>query len=386
MKGGAAYRVGAVAVILLLPALALFFLRPREFLLSYCAVGPLVASLLLIAWSRRPGLRNAFLSLASISFVIALLDPIAYLIDKPPVHTEGNWNNTIHYRWDGELGTALPPNAVARSRKSTDNGVIYDVTYSFDANGHRLTLGSTDPSADSVVFMGCSFTFGEGVEDSETLPQQFSDQTGRKYKVSNFGVSSFGIQQPLRSLELGRLDPILTSGKRYIVYTAIPDHAYRMVTGHRRGPVYVLQKDGSVKYLGSGQSSWMMFAVATANRSLFLRNFVIMPLLDSNAHYDIPLYLALVKRAGEIARTKYAAKFIIVFWDDPGRPLSADIMAAFDKAGIAYLPVSTILPGFLQDDHRYRLPQDGHPNALADHLIGQYLAQHLGDILPQPAG
>jgi hypothetical protein len=386
MRSGAGYRLGAVIGILLLLALGLCFLKPREFLLSYCAIGPLIVSLFIIVWSRRPVLRNGFLALASASLVVALLDPITYLTDRPVVQAEGSWNSTFHYQWDDELGTALPPNVVAQARKSTDHGIISDVTYSFDGNGHRKTLGSTDPLADSVVFMGCSFTFGEGVQDSETLPQQFSDQTGRKYNVSNFGISSFGIQQPLRALEVGRLDPILSAGKRYVVYTGIPDHAYRVVTGYRRGPVYALQGDGSVKYLGSGETGWQVIAVAMANRSLFLRNFVITPLFDANPSYDVPLYTALVRRAGRIAREKYGAKFIVVFWDNPGSSVSAEVMAAFDKAGIAYVRVSTMLPGFLQNDSMYRLSSyDGHPNALADHLIGLYLARHLDDIPAQPA-
>jgi hypothetical protein len=99
----------------------------------------------------------------------------------------------------------------------------------------------------------------------------------------------------------------------------------------------------------------------------------------------VPLYVALVKRAVEVAREKYQAKFILVFWDDPGSQDAADIMAAFDKAKISYVKVSAILPDFQHDDYKYRLSRvDAHPNALADHLIGSYLAQHLDDIPPQP--
>jgi hypothetical protein len=272
----------------------------------------------------------------------------------------------------------------AQSRKVSDHGVVYDVTYSFDANGHRQALGSTDPAADSVVFVGDSFTFGEGVEDSETLPQQFSDQSGRKYKVTNFGVSSFGIQQPLRLLEIGRVEPFLTSGKRYIVYSGIPDHANRVVTGLRRGPVYTLQSDGTIKYLGNGQSQSEMFAVAIANRSLFLRNFVVMPILEQREGHDTALYVALVKRAGELSRQKYGAKFIVIFWDLHDEALNQEVLTAFDKTGVSYVLASAVLPGFAQDEYKYRIVGDGHPNALADHLIAQYLVQHLDDIPPQP--
>ena len=385
MRGGVAYRVGLIVLVLLLTGVAIFVVRPREFLLTYCAVGPFVASLLGMAWFRRPAPRNSFLVLASVSLVSGLLDPITYFTDRPVVQADGTWNNQYHYLWDANLGIALPPNVVARAHKFTDHALVYDVTYTTDANGHRKTMGSTNATADNVIFMGCSFTFGEGVQDSETLPQQFSDQAGRKYNVVNFGVSTFGVHQPLRSMELGQLTPILTGGKRYIVYTGIPGHAQRAAARGLRGPSYGLQVDGSVKYLGQTQSFWQVFAVAIANRSLFLRTFVVIPLVSGSAPDAVPLYVALVKRAGEVAREKFEAKFILVFWDDPGSQDAADIMAAFDKAKISYLKVSAILPDFQHDDFKYRLSRvDAHPNALADHLIGSYLAQHLDDIPPQP--
>jgi hypothetical protein len=267
MRGGVAYRVGLIVLVLLLTGVAIFVVRPREFLLTYCAVGPFVASLLGMAWFRRPALRNSFLVLASVSLVSGLLDPITYFTNRPVVQAEGTWNNQYHYLWDANLGIALPPNVAARAYKFTDHALVYDVTYTTDANGHRKTMGSTDASADNVIFMGCSFTFGEGVQDSETLPQQFSDQAGRKYNVVNFGVSTFGVHQPLRSMELGQLTPILTGGKRYIVYTGIPGHAQRAAAIGLRGPSYGLQADGSVKYLGQTQSFWQVFAVEPSSSS-----------------------------------------------------------------------------------------------------------------------
>jgi hypothetical protein len=384
MRGSVAYRVGGIVLVLLLTGLAIFLVRPREFLLTYCSVGLFLASLLGTAWFRRPGLRNAFLAVASIGLITGLLDPITYLAGRPPVQAEGTWNNEYHYLWDANLGIALPPSVVATSRKFTDTGLVYDVTYTTDAHGHRKTVGSTDPTADSVVFMGCSFTFGEGVEDNETLPQQFSDETVRKYNVVNVGVSTFGVHQPLRSMELGQLDDILTGGKRFFVYSGIPGHAQRAAARGLRGPAYRLRADGSVKYLGQTQSFWEVFAVAIANRSLFLRTFVVIPMVSGFSADAVPLYVALVKRAGQVARERYRAKFIVIFWDDPGDQLGAEIMAAFDEAKISYVRVSSMLPDFQQDDRKYRLSGDGHPNAQADHLIGQYLARHLDDIPPQP--
>ena len=108
MRGGVAYRVGLIVLVLLLTGVAIFVVRPREFLLTYCAVGPFVASLLGMAWFRRPAPRNSFLVLASVSLVSGLLDPITYFTDRPVVQADGTWNNQYHYLWDANLGIALP--------------------------------------------------------------------------------------------------------------------------------------------------------------------------------------------------------------------------------------------------------------------------------------
>ena len=382
MNVGIVYRLGTILLVIALTGAAIYLARPREFLLTYCSTGAFLAALLGMAWFKESGPRNSFLVLASISVITSLLDPITYLADRPKGETEGSWNSTYHYHWDAELGIALPANVVATSRKVADSKVVYDVSYTTDGNGHRKTLGSTDPAADSVVFVGGSDIFGEGVQDSETLPQQFSDLTGRKYNVANFGVSTFGIHQPLRSMELGQLEPAMTGSKRYVVYVGIPGHAQR--ARGLRGPSYELQPDGSVKYLGQTQSAWEVFAVAIANRSLFLRTFIVIPTMSGLSDDAAPLYVALVKRAGEVAREKYQAKFIVIFWDDPPDQLGAQIMALFDKVKISYVRLSTVLPDLRRDYGKYTLSDDGHPSALADRLIAQYLARHLDDIPPQP--
>jgi len=85
-------------------------------------------------------------------------------------------------------------------------------------------------------------------------------------------------------MELGQLEPAMTGSKRYVVYVGIPGHAQR--ARGLRGPSYELQPDGSVKYLGQTQSSWEVFAVAIANRSLFLRTFIVIPTMSGLSDDD----------------------------------------------------------------------------------------------------
>ena len=65
---------------------------------------------------------------------------------------------------------------------------IYSADYTIDSNLVRQTLSCEKGPA--VVFFGCSYTFGLGLNDGETLPQAFADSLGRKQRVLNLGLSS----------------------------------------------------------------------------------------------------------------------------------------------------------------------------------------------------
>ena len=75
------------------------------------------------------------------------------------------------------------------------------------------------------MFFGDSFTFGEGVNDEDTLPNAFSIVSGMR--VLNFGINGYGPHHMLRLLELDVPKKITSSFPRLMVYTAIEDHIAR---------------------------------------------------------------------------------------------------------------------------------------------------------------
>ena len=79
-----------------------------------------------------------------------------------------------HLRDDSVLGYSAVPGARVRAIRKRFGATLYDVTYTISDQGARVTRGN--PAGETWLFMGCSFTFGEGVSDDETLPAQFSEQ------------------------------------------------------------------------------------------------------------------------------------------------------------------------------------------------------------------
>ena len=81
-----------------------------------------------------------------------------------------------------------------------------------------------EKSAKSILLLGCSFTYGAGLEPEQTFSYYLSKQTGRT--VYNLGISGGSIQQALYLT--GKED----FGKKYpnvdlVIYTFISDHLNR---------------------------------------------------------------------------------------------------------------------------------------------------------------
>ncbi len=299
-------------------------------------------------------------------------------------HAEGSWTEKYHFIGDKDLGIVMPAGIVAESRRVTGDHVDYDVTYTIDPNGHRMTTGSDDPAADNVLFMGWSFTFGKGLNDDQTLPQLFSDATGRRYNVVNFGVPGYGLHQEVRALELGLPEPFLKQGKRYIVYSAIADHARRAggaYTWAVQGPAYSLGADGVARFYGNLHSVAMGMVITTMTRSAFLAHFVVERLIRTADFDPLPLYVGLVKRARQVAEQKYHAPFVMIFWDDETDGSDEPrLRAMLDQEKIRYIPITSIIPDLVKNAEAYRVTRvDGHPSEAANRLIAAYLAKYLPD-------
>ncbi len=129
------------------------------------------------------------------------------------------------YAPDERYGYRLRPSArdVARS-------FDFEVVYAIDDQGYRVT--PTPPSRKgTVVIVGCSYTFGDGVEDDATYPYLLGSKYWPDFKVINAAVSGWGPAQVyLRIEEILAKEP----EPRLIVYAMIPDHQHR---SHFRLPV-----------------------------------------------------------------------------------------------------------------------------------------------------
>ena len=97
----------------------------------------------------------------------------------------------------------------------------FDVTYTVDEQGNRITPGSY--ALPKVLFLGCSFTMGHGVEDNEPYVWKLAEKWTR-HKFINGAVMAWGTTQASKKLDetLAKFNDV-----ELVIYTAIGHHERR---------------------------------------------------------------------------------------------------------------------------------------------------------------
>jgi hypothetical protein len=149
----------------------------------------------------------------------------------------------------------------ARSRVSTDTAA------------RRRTVGQPADAETQVLFFGCSYTWGWGLDDSDTLPSAF--QSLRKDAIAwNLAMEGFGPHDALRQMENAdrALAGIDSSRPTLALWVMIPGHVERVMGDAnyvyqygRNHPRYALAQDGALTYRGAFRESPLRYFAALAH-------------------------------------------------------------------------------------------------------------------------
>ena len=332
-------------------------------------------SLVAAARTRAPWARGAYLVCFGISLALTVAEIGLGVYERMHAADPSATYDREYFIPDAALGYAPKPGVRVASKLVVRDTVIYDVTYTIDSNGERVTKGN--PLGESWLFAGCSFTFGEGVNDDETLPSQFSAALGGRANVVNLGFHGYGAHQMLRILETDRAQRLVRSPVRQLVYLAIDDHPHRAAgrsSWDRLGPSYELTGTG-VTYAGPFHSRIVskLFGVA-------MRSHVFALALDLTAYRatvsgdDIERWARIVERSAVLTREKYGAGFTVLFWDDDN-DVSRRALARLRATKVPIVLVSEIIPR--SEWPSMLLPHDGHPKPEAYRRLAAGLAERL---------
>ena len=148
------------------------------------------------------------------------------------------------------LGYANAPLYSNRIVKEVDDKVIYDIVYSNDEYGNRITPNNNLDSKKCIAIYGGSFAYGAAVDSDKSL-EAFLAKELPEYRLLNFGISATGAHTALARLEFKIDANILAQCEEFIaIYEAIPHHIYRAYGAHT-GANYKLNANGIPEYWGT---------------------------------------------------------------------------------------------------------------------------------------
>jgi hypothetical protein len=139
----------------------------------------------------------------------------------------------IYRKDDPVYGWSHLPGTTGRHRN-----IDFDVRYTIDEDGCRK-IPAPENSVGTIDILGCSYTFGHGVEDDECYPAVLASRYWTRYRVKNHAVVGWGTTQAYSTLL-----EVLKRPERpaLVVYGWIPAHVLRNY--RRKSHLAMVEKSG----------------------------------------------------------------------------------------------------------------------------------------------
>lgn len=324
-------------------------------------------------------LKNLLMFATSVFASWTVLEGALFLIE-PSLKAEVTFfkpdTDEPRYFWrTSEAYGVLPSKGAYRARKIATSGeVVYDVIYTVGADGFRLMPEPDDAAIGGVYFLGGSATFGEGLNDDQTLPRHFSThEPGRK--VHNKADSGWGLHQVYALWT----DEIEEPGATIIVQTA-PWHADRAACIPKfsgLSPRYEMI-DGDLLRTGRCRT-WFDSKILS---SMMLKSSLLQRLYDlsnrQNRAARMELYLGMLDRMNQLATDRGQCfvvafnKALDIYLRETGYT-NDQVIGSLIELGIDV--VDTTLADKKEDlDLQYYIVGDGHPSNEANRVKADLLS------------
>jgi hypothetical protein len=357
-----------VASILLLEHSA----RMNDPLVAFCLTASAWA-IAIVLLSRSEFLRNSATMCSSVLFGLVLVEASLYFVTKSRIivtkTTPDAWRRDV-----AGLGAFPIANTVTEFKEFLDGRPIADVTYRIDASGLREIASSVQGRPHKVAFFGCSFMFGHGIENDQTLPYYFVRAATGSFEGFNFAGEGWGPHQMLREIETGFVRRVAGTPD-LAIYEAIPDHL-RRVAGRapwESGPKYVLCPDRGACYSGPFHNAYyetVRHWVDTSWTGKFIEDHFV----NGSQPSDIPVFLTVLKRARSLLE-KEGTRFVVIVWDQ--NELAKTMMKTLRANQFDVIAISSIFAG--RDLEKHPLEQlDRHPSPATNKAIATYLWERIG--------
>ncbi|MFH0961037.1 MAG: hypothetical protein V1897_20325 [Pseudomonadota bacterium] len=320
--------------------------------------------------SRRFGrMTNLLIFTLSCLVAISLAEISCYFLYEYKIHHDPEGRNLFYpqgYSQDDDLLGYKPKASTDHSSfLILNNTKIYDVIYSIDNyNRRRTAIAHQEKRLKFAIFFGCSYVYGEGVQNDQTLPYYFSE-ISPEYMPYNYGFHGYGPQEMLAKLQDDSIRKEINEKNGIAIYLYLHEHHPKRAIGNmivsngygKNMPYYMIDSDNKLVRHGSFSSGRPVISrlYRLLGARYFVKYFYIQfPPIITDTHYK------LTARMIEESRNEFKKKFMsnnfyVLIYPTKG---AEKIIPYFEKAKITYFDYSTLFdPGSKQ----YAIP-DGHPH------------------------
>ena len=267
-------------------------------------------------------------------------------------------------------------------RKMKSKRVVYDLNYNFDAHARRQIPSAQPDSQNFLLFLGCSYTWGEGVAEEQAFTNLVTEKMGRP-NAYNLGMGAYAPNYLLRVLEHGKNDLRLNDihGKSGIaVYTYIDDQLRRALGGlswvrHSvlaNAPYYFLDQGQLVsKGTFASDRSWTTNFYQWLAKSAILSffGFEIPPHFSTS---ELELFAAMIGQIKNKVEQEYGVRqFIFSAYPEKSNYIN-ELRPLLEKRGIVVLDF-TGFPLEKLSQGRSLIFGDGHPSPLGHEVYSQLM-------------
>ena len=304
----------------------------------------------------------------------------------PIAQTYGVPAQPLYHAGDALLGyRGQPRGGRYRAVRAVGADTTYDVVYTLDPGGWRhVPQAAPDSATRFVAFFGCSFTFGEGVGDSATLPAAFARLAPRE-RIYDRGFHGWGPQSMLALMEAPPAKLAVPQKAGIAVFTTIDGHLERLRGDYfvasawgSHMPLYERGIDGMPQRHGDFTTGrplrQAMYRIAAHSHVL---THLATRLTRAPSPEDWSFLADVFQRSCALFAQRYDSRgCYVVIW--PTMSDTHEHLAPLLRArGVHVLDYTSLWTP--ADSTRYQIPGDRHPTPAAYHTVAMQLASDLGD-------
>lgn len=283
---------------------------------------------------------------------------------------------------DEELGIRLKP---GQYTITLNDSVTFTTTHGSN-NQREIPYSSAINNAPEISFMGCSFTYGYGVNDGETFAALTQHNSPNK-KVNNYGVIGYGTVQSLlqlqqkSDLESGDIILLCFSTYHFMRNSLSNEYRSRLKIGFENSSENLEENMASARFPAvkdcTGDPFWVNWDQMYSNwpgRTWFSSiNFIqtsVDRLMDRKFN-PVELAGCLIEKMNSICLEK-GAKFGVICLDQDKR--TEDL-----KNNLAHIPWLDVQFDFGNAEIT-NIPYDSHPNEKGHHFIHQKITPFIDEL------